>query len=119
MTNVTPTYIGGTVLSWAISPSLPAGLTFNLSTGTIGGTPTTVSPSTLYTVTATNAGGTGSTTVTIQVNDLAPYSISYSGTPFTLTKGVAMTADTPTANGGTITSWSIAPSLPTLSLIHI
>ena len=113
MTNVTPTYIGGTVLSWAISPSLPAGLTFNLSTGTIGGTPTTVSPSTLYTVTATNAGGTGSTTVTIQVNDLAPYSISYSGTPFTLTKGVAMTADTPTANGGTITSWSIAPSLPT------
>ena len=71
--------------------TLPSGLSFNTSTGAISGTPTAVSSSTSYTVTATNAGGSGTASVTIQVNDVSPYSLSYSGTPFTLTKGTAMT----------------------------
>jgi hypothetical protein len=58
-----------------------------------------VSSSTSYTVTATNAGGSGTATVTIQVNDLSPHSVSYSGSPFTLTKGTAMTTATPSAFG--------------------
>ena len=112
MTTVTPTSSGGTVTSWSISPSLPSGLTFDTSTGAIGGTPTAISSSTSYTVTASNAGGSSTTTVTIQVNDVAPYSIAYSGNPFTLTKDTVMTANTPTASGGAVTSWSISPSLP-------
>ena len=66
----------------------------------------------LYTVTATNLGGSGTATVTIQVNDVSPYSIVYNGNPFTLTKGTAMTTVTPSVSGGTVTSWSISPSLP-------
>ena len=112
MTTATPTASGGAVTSWSISPSLPAGLTLNTSTGAISGTPTAVSSSTPYTVTATNAGGSDTATVTIQVNDVSPYAVSYSGSPFTLTKGTAMTTATPSASGGTVTSWSIAPSLP-------
>ena len=112
MSTVTPTASGGTVSSWSISPSLPSGLSFNTSTGAISGTPTAVSSSTSYTVTATNLGGSGTATVTIQVNDVSPYSLVYSGTPFTLTKGTAMTTATPSVSGGTITSWSISPSLP-------
>ena len=112
MTSVTPTSSGGTVTSWAITPSLPAGLSFSTSTGAIGGTPQAVSASTTYTVTASNAGGSDTTTVTIQVNDVAPYSVSYSGTPFTLTKGSAMTTATPSASGGAVDSWSVTPQLP-------
>ena len=50
MTTVTPTSSGGTVVSWSISPSLPAGLVFDNTTGAISGTPTVVSSSTSYTV---------------------------------------------------------------------
>lgn len=51
--------------SYTVVPSLPAGLSINASTGTISGTPTAVTPATLYTVTATNASGTGSFDITI------------------------------------------------------
>lgn len=50
-----------------ISPSLPAGLSFNSATGTISGTPTTPSPATDYTVTAYNLGGNASATVNVKV----------------------------------------------------
>lgn len=40
--------------SYAISPALPSGLTFNTSTGQISGTPTTASATTTYTVTITD-----------------------------------------------------------------
>ncbi|MGB2340999.1 MAG: putative Ig domain-containing protein, partial [Candidatus Poseidoniaceae archaeon] len=112
MTSVTPTASGGAVSSWSISPSLPTGLTFESSNGTIWGTPTEVSSSTSYTVTATNPGGSGTTTITIQVNDVAPSSITYTPNSFTLTNGTAMTTVTPTSSGGTVTSWSVSPSLP-------
>jgi hypothetical protein len=52
-------------------------------------------------------------TVTIVVNDIIPSSVSYSDSPFTLTKDSLMTASTPTYSGGTVISWaidSIAPS---------
>ena len=55
MGNVTPTYSGGVANSWTITPTLPAGLSFDTSTGEIGGTPTAVSPQTTYTITAINA----------------------------------------------------------------
>ncbi len=48
-----------------INKPLPAGLSFNSTTGQITGTPTVASPSTVYTITAYNTGGSGSTTVTI------------------------------------------------------
>ena len=112
MTTANPTTTGGSVTSWSISPALPAGLSFSTANGSISGTPTAVASSANYTITATNAGGSGTATVTIQVNDLSPYSVAYSGSPFTLTKGTAMTTATPSASGGTVTSWAITPTLP-------
>ena len=112
MTTANPTTTGGSVTSWSISPALPAGLSFSTANGSISGTPTAVASSANYTITATNAGGSGTATVTIQVNDLSPYSVAYSGSPFTLTKGTAMTTATPSALGGTVTSWAITPTLP-------
>ena len=120
MTAVTPSTSGGPVTSWSVSPSLPAGLSLDTSTGEISGTPTAVTSSATYTVTASNTGGSDTATVTIEVNDVAPSSISYSPNSFTLTKGTAMTAVTPSASGGPVTSWSVSPSLPAgLSSRHL
>ena len=77
MTSVTPTFGGGAVDSWSVSPSLPAGLSIGSSNGTIYGTPTTITAFATYTITATNLGGSGTATVTIQVNDIAPNTIIY------------------------------------------
>ena len=97
------------VTSWSISPTLPLGLSFDTSTGAISGTPTDVTNSTLYTVTATNAGGSSTATVTIQVNDVAPSSVAYNPNSITLNKDTAMTTLTPTSSGGTVTNWTITP----------
>ena len=68
--NNTPSSGGGPVVSYGISPALPAGLSFSTSTGVISGTPTVVSSATSYTVTATNSGGDATTTLTITVTDV-------------------------------------------------
>ena len=107
-----PTVNGGAVDTWTIDPVLPTGLVINPSTGEISGNPLVVSPTTTYTVTATNTGGDTTTTISITINDVIPSSITYSGDPYTLTKDSAMTADTPTVLGGAVESWGIAPSLP-------
>ena len=115
-TNTELKYIGldssSNVLGYSVSPALPAGLSLDLGTGEISGTPTATSSSATYTITARNSGGTGTTTVTIVVNDAVPV-IAYSPSSFTLTKGTAMTTVTPTTSGGAIVSWSISPTLPT------
>lgn len=64
----TPTNTGGGVTSWSISPTLPAGLTFNTTDGSISGTPTTPSSAANYVVSATNSGGAGTTTLGIVVS---------------------------------------------------
>jgi sugar lactone lactonase YvrE len=51
---------------YSISPDLPAGLSFNHSTGAITGTPSTTSSATTYTITGFNVLGCGSTTISIQ-----------------------------------------------------
>ena len=65
--NITPGNSGGVVVTWSIDHTLPAGLAFDTSNGTISGTPTASSPQTNYLVSATNSGGTSSATLTITV----------------------------------------------------
>jgi hypothetical protein len=112
MTAVSPTIYAGTVDSYSISPSLPSGLSLNTANGTVSGTPTAVATSASYTVTATNTAGTDTATLTIVVNDVAPTSITYNPSSFTLTKGTTMNTTTPTTTGGTVTTWAVSPSLP-------
>jgi gliding motility-associated-like protein len=60
-----------------VSPALPPGLGLSTSTGTISGTPTTETPSSLYTVTAFGASGaTATNTVNISIVDPTLSSIS-------------------------------------------
>jgi len=58
---------GGAATSFSISSALPTGMTFNTSTGAIGGTPTATSTFKSYTVTATNARGSSQASISIVV----------------------------------------------------
>ena len=111
ITSLSPTVAGGTPTSYSISPTLPSGLSFNTSTGVVSGTPTAVSASTMYTVTASNPNGSVNGTFSITVNDVAPTSIAYA-TPNVFTKGSAITSLSPTVTGGTPSGYFISPALP-------
>ncbi|MEO6520595.1 MAG: MBG domain-containing protein [Mucilaginibacter sp.] len=52
---------------YTISPALPAGLNFDITTGAISGTPTATSPTTVYTVSAYNLVGSSISTLSIAV----------------------------------------------------
>jgi gliding motility-associated-like protein len=65
---------------YSIDKPLPVGLNFDPKTGIISGTPTVISPSTDYTVTAYNAGGNSSFVINITVITDVP-------TPQTITFG--------------------------------
>ncbi|MDR3606700.1 MAG: putative Ig domain-containing protein [Oligoflexia bacterium] len=105
----TPTNTGGTVISCASSPTLPAGLSLS-NTCVITGTPTAPSSATVYSISGTNSGGIGSTSITITVKDVAP-TLSYAGSPYTYAVGTPVSL-TPTTGGGAITSCVSSPSLP-------
>jgi len=59
-----------------ISPALPTGLSFNSTTGSISGTPTTASQQTTYTITAANSSGSGTATVNMSVTSSADATLS-------------------------------------------
>jgi len=67
---------GGAVASYALTGTLPAGLTFNTSTGLITGSPTETKTATTYTITATNTAGSATATyqlrVTGDLGDIGP-----------------------------------------------
>lgn len=101
-----------------ISPSLPAGLTFNIKTGVIGGTPTLASPATNYLITGYNLGGGRTDTVNIQVlsNNANLAKLKIVGSPLSpvfdpaitsytasVTNGIANAVITPTASDSTAT----------------
>ena len=104
------TNTGGNVTTWAINASLPSGLTFSTTNGSIYGTPTELWTQTSYMVWANNSGGSSVAYLNITVVDELP-TLSYSPENLTLTKGQTST-DLPlnaTLSGsGTITSWAVS-----------
>lgn len=108
-----PTVGGGPVASFSISPSLPTGMTFTTTTGVISGTPTNPSVgSPMYTVTATNSGGSTTATLTIRVRDIPPAGLSYTPSTVTCGRGAVCTIGPPTSTGGTILTYTVSPALP-------
>jgi hypothetical protein len=65
---------------YTISPNLPSGLLFNTETGIISGTPTQLTPSTTYTITASNYFGVNTTTINFSVaNNLCSNTTTWDG----------------------------------------
>jgi 6-phosphogluconolactonase (cycloisomerase 2 family) len=108
----TPSSGGGAVVSYSVAPPLPAGLSFDTTTGIVSGTPTAITAQGTYTVTATNTGGSDTVGLVITVNDLPPANLTYSSNPAVYTKGVAITPNTPSHTGGGVGQYSVLPALP-------
>jgi hypothetical protein len=108
----TPSNAGGAVVSYSVSPALPAGLVLDSGTGVLSGRPTAITASAAYTVTAVNTGGSTTATLTIAVNDAAPTALTYATSPLVTTVGVLITPDAPSSAGGAVISYSVAPALP-------
>jgi len=102
----TPTFLGTTPV-FGVSPTLPAGLSINSTTGAISGTPTVVTATATYTVTASNSAGSITSTLSITVG-LAP-TLTYNSIVGYLNNPIVY--DTPKYTGPTAT-FSIAPALP-------
>ncbi len=66
ITPLTPTVVGE-VTNYSVSPALPAGLSFDPTSGVISGTPTSVTAQANYTVKASNAAGSTTSLVSIAV----------------------------------------------------
>ncbi|WP_201030915.1 Ig domain-containing protein, partial [Leptospira noguchii] len=110
ITTATPS-VTGTVTACSSDIPLPAGLGINGTTCAISGTPTTTQAATNYTITASNAYGNTSTTISIRVNLAPPSALSYAGTPFTFTQGATITTATPSVTG-TVTACTSDIPLP-------
>ena len=89
-----PTSSGGIVLSYSISPILPAGLAFNTATGEISGTPSTLSAAKDYTVTAFNSGGSGSAIVNLEIltGPVARFAVTNLSSPASIAGGSMLSA---------------------------
>ncbi len=103
---------GTTVLSWTVTDATSLSIAPGL--GAVTGTSVTVRPlaTTTYTLSATNAGGTSTASVTVTVGGTLPAGLTYSQNPATYATGVAITPNVPSSTGGAITSYGVSPALP-------
>ena len=107
-----PTVTGGVPTSYSVSPALPAGLSLNIATGVISGTPTTATLVATYTVTATNGCGSANVALNITISPAAPTILNYTITPASYCVGAPITNNSPSNSGGAPTSYSVSPALP-------
>ena len=111
MTGFTVSSSGGAIESYSISPVAPAGTSFDLSTGELSGTPTTVKTATVYTVTARNATDSAQQTFSLTVTLAAP-AFSFSDSSLVVTEDQALTSYSVLSTGGAAASYTISPTQP-------
>ena len=118
-----PSATGGNgVLTYALTPALPAGLTFTATTRTISGTPTAAQAATTYTYKVTDADGntadsdadTLTFTIAVAAGDTAPSFGTVTVSNQTYTQNTVITSLTlPSATGGNgVLTYALTPALP-------
>ena len=118
MTEVLPEATGGNrELTYALSPSPPAGVTFNDSTRTLSGTPTATQEATTYTYKVTdsddNTADSDADTLRFDITVEADTSPALGKTgDETLVKGVAVDIDLQVTGGNAPVECSVTPTLP-------
>ncbi len=100
--------VTGTVASYAVSPSLPAGLALNPTDGSISGTPTAAAPATNYSVSA--LGSDGKSLATASLSLAVGGKISFAS-PLVYHQDTAVSTF-PTTAGATFTDCAVTPALP-------
>jgi 6-phosphogluconolactonase (cycloisomerase 2 family) len=103
----TPSHAGGVATAYSIQPALPAGLSFDTTTGVISGAPSAISASATYTVVASNAYGQASTDLTLEVAHELPTGLEYPDLAQELGRGVFVEL-VPQLAAGYGTTWSVS-----------
>jgi hypothetical protein len=100
----TPSQSGGKVESYAVTPALPAGLSLDVQSGVISGTPTAATALASYTVTATNTAGSATVSLSITVSDPpAPLAITTQPVSQSVLVGQTATFSVTATGTGTLT----------------
>lgn len=107
-----PSSTGGAVTSYSISPALPSGLILNTTNGVISGTPTVMIGLTTFTVVGKNGTGQTQRGISIRVDDAPPAGLKYSTPTAVYGNGVKIANNVPSSTAGAITSYTVAPTLP-------
>lgn len=105
---------GGEIREFSVSPALPAGLVLDSQTGVISGAPQAAAAAALYTVTGSNAAGsdTAELSIEVQLQEMPPTGLQYTTPNPVYVVGTPIAVDIPQSAGGLITSYTIAPALP-------
>jgi hypothetical protein len=101
----------GTPTGFSISPSVPAGLVFDSTNGSLSGTPTAAQLNVEYTVSASNVAGTSSQTFSLEVFSAPAFTLSKSSE--NAVNNAAISGYTINTSGGRVTEYSVSPELPT------
>ena len=112
---LSPTLSGGgrrEDLRFSVSPALPLGLVISRRTGVISGTPTVVTPATVFVITATGDDVRARFALTLSVvSNSGPSGLQYA-TPPPFLVGLPISSLSPTVSG-VVTLYSVSPALPT------
>jgi hypothetical protein len=110
----TPIASGGEITQYSVSPALPAGLGLDPQTGIITGTPTTVTPPAVYTVTGSNSADSvdAQLEIEVQAQVMPPTGLTYEDPAPEYTVGLPIVNNDPLSSGGEITQFSVSPTLP-------
>ena len=108
-----PAYVvnntGGLATSYAISPSAPAGTTFDTTTGILSGTLTAGQSLTTYTITATNTSGHSTAQFALTVNSGALQTISFL-TPYDMRFGDTDQVLNGASDSGLAVTYTVLPN---------
>ncbi|MEY2667979.1 MAG: hypothetical protein RJA59_617, partial [Pseudomonadota bacterium] len=102
---------GSTVLAWNVTGADTISIAPGL--GQVSGTSISIRPvaTTTYVLTARNAGGTSTSSVTVTLS-AAPAGLTYATNPASYPAGVTIAPNLPSSTGGAITSYAVSPALP-------
>lgn len=103
---------GGPIDGYSVSPALPKGLTLQQETGVIWGTPTALTPSGLYTVTATNAAGQTTVMIGVGVINAPPAMVTFTTMKAEYPQNYDIEPNVPKSFGGGIATAYDAFTLP-------
>jgi hypothetical protein len=109
MTPLSPT-VTGTVTSYTVTPALPAGVAIDPASGIISGTPLGLSPATSYLISAQNAGGAATFSMSLAVVPAPPSALVYPN-PQTYIVNLPITPLLPNVTG-IVSTFSVSPALP-------